>query len=901
MKAFEDDTLLVQADAAWNRGAWAEAIALYTTWLAQQYTVRRAETPLMTSAEFRVAERVVHLAVLLERAEVADHLLRGLIADTRSRGCLLGADRFTLHRVHLALSRNDMPSAYELLDEMGPTLGNIFDAGTLENTPAGMTGWEASRHWPGRGDRGSVFSQFYLEMGRLAAWHGDFALSVATLRQGLGHTSGSASPDAVRFEVPLRLQLAATLLGAGDLSAAAGELTLLQTIDPHSSPAYLVRRQELWAECLMMSGEYGAGLKMLTQVVSFLTRSGLRRPALSARVNTARARIFLLQTVAAEAELAAVAKDAEELGDLAMARRARQLIDAARWRLARIARGSGPSVREMREPGARHPTSCLEVPDGSREAGAFVSRFDELARGVSWSLDAEDLEAAERQLREMEGMIEHTDSLLVRVRARVLDALLAGAQRRFKDAVETLQQCLPVLRALGLKPEVAQTLWLLTEFREGAGLPAVEDMVEESLRLEHQMARVLPISESLIYLLGKSEVEEKWMAARLEQLLDRAGTDVPRSHFWPEVEEILVQLYAQKDVLRRDMLGQSSRESSRGWRNQEPHRAMLLFAVSREHVLAVCVAGDWFDFAARRVGRCEVRQLVAEWHESVNREVSSKAFEDAAQHGQELAERLGLVDLLENLPERVRELVIVPDDSLHGFPFAALQVGKGYLAERCAVSFAYHPEPGSPQPAAPVKACLLAGVMYSVPGYKEPKPANRLKWMEAIFPGARQLAAQEVNRQNLLARLPEADLFHIVCHGDFHPGSPEFSGLMLVTKHGDTELLSLKDLAGLKLQRLQHATLASCWGADSFLLPGRWVLGIAETLWCAGAHSVLAPIWPVWTDETDDFLRGFYRRLARLPRSEALRETQCEHIRRGSGLIVWSGWQLYGETGRIRM
>jgi len=351
--------------------------------------------------------------------------------------------------------------------------------------------------------------------------------------------------------------------------------------------------------------------------------------------------------------------------------------------------------------------------------------------------------------------------------------------------------------------------------------------------------------------------------------------------------------------LRRDTLGQPAWEFSGGWRNQGPNRAMLLFAVLRDRVLAVCVADGWFDFAVRRIGRSEIRKLVAAWHASVDKGMSGVAFRTAGDKGQYLAGRMGLLGLLENLPDAVRELVIVPDDSLHGFPFAALRVGEKFLVQRCAVSFAYQPEPRSERPAAPVKECLLAAVMYGMPGYQEPVGANRLGWLEERFPGARQLAAQEVTCQNLLARLPEANLFHIVCHGDFHPGRPELSGLALVTKEREKELLSLVDLARLKLPRLQHATLASCWGADNFLLPGRWILGIAEAFWTAGAGSVLAPIWPVMTTETDNFLQGFYRRLRRLPRSEALRETQLEYIARGSGLLVWSGWQLYGETGRI--
>ncbi len=147
--------------------------------------------------------------------------------------------------------------------------------------------------------------------------------------------------------------------------------------------------------------------------------------------------------------------------------------------------------------------------------------------------------------------------------------------------------------------------------------------------------------------------------------------------------------------------------------------------------------------------------------------------------------------------------------------------------------------------------------------------------------------------------LPRADLLHIVCHGEFSSEHPEATGLIPVPRTGNAELLSLLDIAALCLSGLQHATLVACWGADSYVLPGRWTLGIAEVLCCAGAGSVLASLWESQSLVTDRFIKAFYKHLGQTARNEALRRTQLEFLNRGELLADWAGWQLYGETGQL--
>jgi CHAT domain-containing protein len=132
------------------------------------------------------------------------------------------------------------------------------------------------------------------------------------------------------------------------------------------------------------------------------------------------------------------------------------------------------------------------------------------------------------------------------------------------------------------------------------------------------------------------------------------------------------------------------------------------------------------------------------------------------------------------------------------------------------------------------------------------------------------------DRSAVLAVLSEAHLLHIACHGRFRPDAPDQSGLVLVPRPGDDELISLRDIAHANLAGLEHVTLSACWGADNFVLPGRWIIGLPETLCRSGAASVLACLWPVDDTLAVAFMQRFYEYLDGAGRDEALRRVQLD-------------------------
>ena len=141
--------------------------------------------------------------------------------------------------------------------------------------------------------------------------------------------------------------------------------------------------------------------------------------------------------------------------------------------------------------------------------------------------------------------------------------------------------------------------------------------------------------------------------------------------------------------------------------------------------------------------------------------------------------------------------------------------------------------------------------------------------------------------------MPDSDYVHIACHGIFVPDDPSASGLKIYTAETH-EVLSVSHLSGLDLRRVRHFALSSCWGADDYVSPGRYIVSLPETLLRAGVRTVLASLWPVTDGVARDFLPAYYGNLAKVSPAEALRLAQ-QTVRAGeytSSCAYWAGYRV---------
>src|SRR5262249_14884696 len=101
----------------------------------------------------------------------------------------------------------------------------------------------------------------------------------------------------------------------------------------------------------------------------------------------------------------------------------------------------------------------------------------------------------------------------------------------------------------------------------------------------------------------------------------------------------------------------------------------------------------------------------------------------------------------------------------------------------------------------------------------------------------------------------------------------------------------------------------SCWGADNFILPGRWIISLAEIIYRRGAGTVLACLWEIDDVVGAAFTSAFYRQLNTMSRNRALQHVQqlClknELLTPGKQLtdhpVDWAGYRLHGVSDRLR-
>jgi CHAT domain-containing protein len=149
---------------------------------------------------------------------------------------------------------------------------------------------------------------------------------------------------------------------------------------------------------------------------------------------------------------------------------------------------------------------------------------------------------------------------------------------------------------------------------------------------------------------------------------------------------------------------------------------------------------------------------------------------------------------------------------------------------------------------------------------------------DAVLPGV-VLLDEKFTADTMLAALNDNySLVHIASHFNFHPGNEVDSFLLL----GDGSHLTLDRIKNLPqvFAGVELLTLSACntavggAGADGKEVEGFGVLAQRQ-----GAEAVMASLWPVADDSTEQLMREFYRirqAKAGTSKAEALRQAQME-------------------------
>jgi CHAT domain-containing protein/tetratricopeptide (TPR) repeat protein len=360
-----------------------------------------------------------------------------------------------------------------------------------------------------------------------------------------------------------------------------------------------------------------------------------------------------------------------------------------------------------------------------------------------------------------------------------------------------------------------------------------------------------------------------------------------------------------------------------------PDEALLSFQVAPDKALYTDFGGGSWLLVSTQAGTRAIRLRRDRVALRPAVEVFDGLFE--RRDGSEARPAAGLYrDLLDEalrgLPATVRRLIIVPDDALHQFPFAALRRDPNDPPLAASYEITLAPSATlwlhwrASRPAA-ARQPLLALADPELFGEKTDQPPLKAAERAAIFAdgltlGALPFARQEgtsavdhlgdgsvlrVGKEASEGFLKTTDLrrfgiLHFATHAILDDQHPERSGVLLTPAPATEDgLLQLREIVALPLEG-RVVVLSSCRSASGQMLKGEGVMGLARAFFQGGAHTVVASLWPLRDDDGAALFDRFYAHLAEgRSIAEALHAAQRDRIAEGAPAYAWAGLAVLGD------
>ena len=258
------------------------------------------------------------------------------------------------------------------------------------------------------------------------------------------------------------------------------------------------------------------------------------------------------------------------------------------------------------------------------------------------------------------------------------------------------------------------------------------------------------------------------------------------------------------------------------------------------------------------------------------------------------------------------EIVIVPDRALYKVPFAALRdESETYLSQSYRIRIVpslstlgliqdspadYHSQTGA----------LIVGdpdvgdVLYKGRTQKLCRlpSARKEAVMIAELLGAEPLLEERATKQAVLQRIPSVSLIHFAAHGHAERGEIALAPQRPTnaTPCEKDYLLTMDDISQVQL-RAKLVVLSCCHSAQG-KVRAEGVVGIARAFLGSGARSVLAALWPIPDEATEQLMSRFYKHLVRgKSASESLH--QAMKWMRSNGYVDlenWAPFMLIGDN-----
>ncbi len=929
-----------------------------------------------------VMQSLADLATLFGDIQAADKLLNATSTIYQQYGNFTMSNFMLLHRIHLFLDRGLLKEGKDLLSHLNSPINNIdnipfFQANLLEKWETNHLWLTADPE-----DSNILFSELYLFIGRLLCAEGKYEKSLISLNRGLFHLQKRQNNldnldnlDKHRY-LHLKFMMATAYLEKGELDQARNYLNLLKNdFDETTQPEVLIRWLELVAKINLLCGNLGEAFEQLQKVLEICSNWGFQKAVLIATFNLVYVLIFLNQISVAKGYLmmiksslntlknednqnSVLIKQVEFMMNLADARGQSLVIgDTVARTVGQMRRGLPNNY--INDHGNYEN---IEIFSFSRSAN-YLAFFEYKILAFHWYLSYFDLAKAHQVLSEIKEEFYHSDSQIIQYKIKITEGILDyyyGMEEpekypnKINLARSTFRDIIPYLKKLDLKPELYQVQRFYAFCLSRLKSPDDEilsNLTQETNNLLSAMSQSLSPKDQAIYLLNKWTEDEKYLAEIISKI-QRLKTKINRKNIlirpwqywllWQKLYNLLKKIDRYKDVLAKRQLKNKEILLAETTPNfslikrlftHPRDRITLSFLVLPDQIMIIQMGWLFLDFQWLPITRVKIRELVHNWHqniETINSNVGGlggfgddeddqdEIENDNEQIAQELFELLQLKSVLKNLPARIKKITIIPDDILHGFPFAVFKYEGKYLIEKYAISINYESTYKSPTSQSSIikKTALLVGVSeglgkFQSLGNVKPEIEKVRNWRAKhhIIAQIQELMNNHADKETIKQHLINSCFFHIASHGTFEYNQPDQSGFVLIV-NSEKQILSLREISELDLTGLRHATLSSCWGADHFILPGRWIISLPETFWRSGTESILGCLWQVKDDVAPAFMERFYYYLDRYPRDESLQKTQLDCLNNQlyncgnldiKKPIYWSGFNLYGNYNKLKL
>ena len=328
----------------------------------------------------------------------------------------------------------------------------------------------------------------------------------------------------------------------------------------------------------------------------------------------------------------------------------------------------------------------------------------------------------------------------------------------------------------------------------------------------------------------------------------------------------------------------------------EPGVALLTYYVTQSEILCWTVDHERADLTRTRLGREPLSRMVLTYRRMLQN------LEPVDTHSKELYTLL-LAPVLPKLAG-VKQLGIIPHDSLHTLAFATLSDGVSSLLDRY---------PLFQLPSASVFRFTLARrraerntrvLAVGNPDLHDQslelpfaeREVGSLAWN---YPNMTALTRDKATKSWITQHIAEFGIIHLATHGEFDPVNPLFSALKLVGgpkardngKDGDLEAAEIFDLR----ITADLIVLSACQTGLGKVTSGDEVQGLNQAFLYAGTHALISSLWRVSDISTAMLMKQFYREYQTRPKAESLRRAMLHVKNRFPHPGYWGAFTLTGD------